>query len=201
MARPTTYPEPDRPRTVPHPRRLPTPPLWITDGEGRIIGIHEHGAGPRADEVDALVDLYARFGPDDRAQGLPPRGADAITAWLDSVQAGVHLLAWDGTTAAGHAMLVPDTGGLYELAIFVGPDYQAAGIGSMLLPALLGHGRRQDVEAVWLTVEPWNRPAVRLYLDYGFAVVDSSEGELRMRFELTDGRPRPDVPCRSGPES
>lgn len=198
MAEPTTHSEPDRPRTVPHPRRLPTPPLWITDGEGRIIGIHEHGAGPRADVVDALVDLYTRFGPDDRAQGLPPRGEDAIRTWLDSVRAGIHLVARDGAVGVGHAMLVPDTEGLYELAIFVRPDYQGAGIGSMLLPSLLGYGRTQDVEAVWLTVEPWNRPAIRLYLDYGFVIVDSSEAEIRMRFELADRRPRPDGRRRSG---
>lgn len=185
MAEQIIHPEPDQPRTVPHPRRLPTPPLWITDDEGRIIGIHGRGDGPRVDEIGTLVDLYTRFDPDDRAQGLPPTGEDAIRRWLASVQAGIHALAWDGEIGVGHAMLVPDTDGTHELAIFVGSAYQGSGIGSMLLPALLGYGRTRGVETVWLAVEPWNRPAVELYLDYGFEVVESNDTELEMTIDLS----------------
>ncbi len=86
--------------------------------------------------------MYLDFDPADRAQGIPP-GARTLSAtgWTHPRRDCLNVIAWDGDEVAGHATLVPD-GDAYELAIFVHQTYQRAGIGTRLIKALLGHGRR-----------------------------------------------------------
>ena len=142
---------------------------------------------PVGDEHEALVDMYVAFDPEDRAQGIPPVGEESIRNWLDEILAEdcLNVVAWDGDRAVGHATLVPDLGEdlddpAYELAIFVLAEYQAAGIGTRLMKTLLGLGREEDIQHVWLTVERWNRPAVALYEKVGFEPSDTGSFELEM---------------------
>lgn len=104
--------------------------------------------------------------------------------WLDRIFAsGLHLVArWD-ETVVGHATLVPAEGGTHELAIFVGSDYQHAGIGSRLLRTLLGHGRTRGVDRVWLTVARENYTAISLYRATGFETTETGP-ELEMERSL-----------------
>jgi len=67
----------------------------------------------------------------------------------------------------------------HELVIFVHPEYQLAGIGSKLIRGLLGHGQREGVTRVWLTVGNNNRVAKRLYRSVGFEV-ETTGGEWEM---------------------
>ena len=163
---------------------FPEPPRSFTDREGRQIDLRELDHRDES-QLDTLVGMYETFDPADRAQGIPPVGEEKIIRWLDSVLASSHdVVALHGDRIVGHATLVPDGEAAFELAIFVHQEYQQAGIGSRLLPALLGYGATAGVERVWLTVERWNHAAIALYKSVGFEVCTSESFELEMALRL-----------------
>jgi GNAT superfamily N-acetyltransferase len=143
---------------------FPTPPVQFIDDEERHIHVHVYDDG-----VGDLRSMYRKFDDESRAQGMPPRGSDRIETWLEEILVdGLHLAASHGDIVVGHAMLLPITESRYELAIFVRPDYQLAGIGSQLIRTLLGYGQTEGVESVWLSVDRNNRVAKHLYQSVGF---------------------------------
>lgn len=158
---------------------FPRPPLLFEDDHGRRIEITA-----AEERTDALVAMYVDYNPADRTQGLPPRTEDGVCRWLDGIFAsGLHLVArWD-ETVVGHTTLVPAEGGTHELAIFVGSDYQHAGISSRLLRTLLGYGRTRGVDRVWLTVARENYTAISLYRATGFETTETGP-ELEMERPL-----------------
>ncbi|MFB6169573.1 MAG: N-acetyltransferase family protein [Haloarculaceae archaeon] len=172
------FPPPDR--------DVPTdpPPTTFTDHHGRSIALRRFGEGPVEDEFEALVAFYLDFPPADRSLGVPPVGEARIRRWLETLADARCLLAWHEDRPVGQAVLVDVEGSTAELAIFVGPAFQHAGVGTHLLGSLLAHGRETGVERVWLLVESENRPAVNLYLDFGFAVVRHRGLALEMEVEL-----------------
>jgi len=169
---------------------FPEPPATFTDREGRTIEIRVLDEEPperRETAITSMVDMYDRFDPADRAQGIPPIGRERVESWLSTLVEGegLNVLAWDGDTVAGHATLVSDDEGAYELAIFVHQDYQRAGIGGRLIRHLLGAGAARGVERVWLTVERWNDAAVGLYGSVGFERTGDDRFEVEMTIWLT----------------
>lgn len=165
------------------------PPHSFTDREGRDIDVRRF----ESSAIDSLVEMYVDFHPEDRAQGIPPKGEETVRTWLDDIidEEGTNVVAWHGDDAVGHATLVPEFRDRpdeeiseHELAIFVIREYQEAGIGSALIEALLGAGREDGVEHVWLTVERWNRAAVGLYEKVGFEPSDTGSFELEMAARL-----------------
>ncbi|CCQ36289.1 GNAT family acetyltransferase [Natronomonas moolapensis 8.8.11] len=158
------------------------PPYEFEDREGRVIEVERYDDG-----IEPLLEMYAAFDPEDRAQGIPPTNEDQIRTWLETlVEAdALNVIAWHGEAPIGHAMLVPDDGGSFELAIFVLREYQNAGIGTGLIEGLLGAGREDGVERVWLSVERWNKPAITLYRKVGFRPTDDGSFELEMSARLT----------------
>lgn len=161
---------------------FPRPPTTFRDGVGREITIRVADE----DDVDPLVEMYAAFPPEDRAQGIPPVGEDAIRDWLSGLLDSecLDVVAVHGDDPVGHAVLVPDADGIYEFAVFVLHSYQGAGIGTELIERLLGHGQAEGVECVWLTVERWNEPAIALYEKAGFETMGSEDFELEMAIRL-----------------
>jgi len=143
---------------------FPSPPRTAEDGEGRTIDYL------LADDPGPVVEMYREFDPADRAQGIPPTDDERIASWVeDLLEAGTNVVALDGDRVVGHAVLVPDEAtDAHELAIFVLQSHQGAGIGTELLKTLLGAGADRGIERVWLTVEPWNHPAIDLYEKVGF---------------------------------
>jgi len=162
------------------------PPRTFTDRDGRELVVRSLGEGPVDDDIEALVTMYEGYDPGDRAQGIPPAGERRIRDWLDNITAEDchNVVAWHDDWPAGHATLVPDRHGACELAIFVDGDYQNAGIGTQLMEALLGYGREQGIERVWLTVERWNEPAIALYHKVGFDRTGDGNFELEMTARL-----------------
>lgn len=160
------------------------PPDTVTDRMGREITIEAYDG-----QFDGLVEMYEQFDPADRAQGIPPVGEERVRTWLETlVGEDCHnVIATHHEAIIGHATLVGDGDGAYELAIFVVQDYQGAGIGQELLERLLGYGERQGVERVWLTVERWNRPAISLYKKVGFETTDAQSFEHEMSLRLGEG--------------
>jgi len=157
------------------------PPRSFTDREGREIEVIRYEEG-----VEPLLGMYEQFDPEDRAQGIPPTKTAQIRSWLQQVlvEDCINVVAWCDGEPIGHAMLVPDGGGASELAIFVLGPYQNAGIGTGLIEALLGAGREDGVEHVWLTVERWNSAATALYRKVGFVPTDDGSFELEMAARL-----------------
>jgi ribosomal protein S18 acetylase RimI-like enzyme len=164
------------------------PPRTFADAEGRELRVHGYGEGPAEDEAEALVEMYVAFDPEDRAQGIPPTGEERVREWLGNILADecVNVVAWHDEDAVGHATLVPDGEDAYELAIFVLSAYQNAGVGTRLIESLLGAGREEGIDRVWLTVERWNTPAVNLYRKVGFESAGSGSFEMEMAALLSE---------------
>ncbi|WP_299233792.1 GNAT family N-acetyltransferase [Natronomonas sp.] len=159
------------------------PPRTFLDREERPIAIRRYAEG-----VDTLAGMYTAFDPEDRAQGIPPAREDQIRTWLEGLFEDdcVNVVAWHDEDPIGHATLVPDGKGACELAIFVLGPYQGAGIGTELIEALLGAGREDGIERVWLTVERWNGAATALYRNVGFESTDTGNFELEMAARLRE---------------
>ncbi|MFT4946536.1 MAG: GNAT superfamily N-acetyltransferase [Natronomonas sp.] len=157
------------------------PPRTVIDGEGREIHLAR-----AADDEDALVEMYLDFAPEDRAQGIPPTKEPDIREWLDAVmtEEGFNVIARHDDDAVGHVMLVADTDGSYELAIFVLQPYQGAKIGTALVETILGAAAEEGVDRVWLSVERWNKPAVNLYEKIGFEPCGGERFERMMALRL-----------------
>jgi ribosomal protein S18 acetylase RimI-like enzyme len=161
---------------------FPRPPFEFEDREERVIGIREYNG-----EYDAVMRMYEEYDPGDRAQGIPPVRGDALKRWLDSILEGVNAVAWDGDDAVGHATLVEDEGmDAHELAIFVAQSHQCAGVGSRLIRVVLSLAYERGVRDVWLSVERWNRAAVRLYNGVGFEKTRQEGFEIEMATRLTE---------------
>jgi len=158
---------------------FPRPPFSFADDEGREVDIRVFDG-----DIDALVEMYERLDPADGAQGIPPRKPDRLRSWVEMLtETGLTLLAWHDGAAVGHAVLVPMDDRRWELAIFVRSDYQHAHVGTALLGCLLGYGRDEGVETVWLSVEHHNEPALGLYESLGFERL-SGQVEYRMERDL-----------------
>jgi ribosomal protein S18 acetylase RimI-like enzyme len=166
---------------------FPTPPQRITDKERRRIKLER----ATEDDFDDLLDMYVDFAPEDRAQGIPPSGEESIMSWLEVVMddESLNVIAWHRRNAVGHAMLVDDGDGSYEVAIFIVQDYQDAGIGTELLRTTLGAAQKRGIDRVWLSVERWNSPAISLYDKLGFERVDNASFEIEMTIRLDTDRP------------
>ena len=163
------------------------PPRSFPDRSDREVVVREFGAGP-VDDFEVLVGMYDGYDTEDRAQGIPPVGEEHVRDWLDTITGDdcFNVVAWHGDWPAGHATLVPDRHGAYELAIFVDGEYQGAGIGTELIKGLLGHGREHGIDHVWLTVEHWNDPAIMLYEKVGFERTGDGGFELEMAATLSE---------------
>jgi ribosomal protein S18 acetylase RimI-like enzyme len=161
---------------------FPEPPRTFEDGEGRSIDVER----ATVEHTPDLVAMYQAFDTADRAQGIPPVQENAIERWLETILAEdcVNVVARHGGDVVGHATLVPDGETGYELAIFVLSDYQGAGIGTELIETLLGLGRTEGIEKVWLTVERWNDPAIALYRTAGFETSGAERFEMEMVIRL-----------------
>ena len=170
-------PYPDEPAD-----EFPRPPRTITDAADRDVDVRVADVTA----TDELAAMYEAFDPADRAQGIPPAREPAIERWLETIleEDCLNVIARHDGVAVGHATLVPDSEGDYELAIFVLSEYQGTGIGTGLLETLLGHAQAEGIEHVWLTVERWNDAAIALYRNMGFETANSERFELEMAILL-----------------
>lgn len=159
--------------------RFPRVPLSFTDQHDRKITVE-----PYDGHTAPLVEMYEEFDRGSQSQGVPPRTTAQIQEWASMLLSdGENVVAFHDDKPIGHAVLVPydDTS---ELAIFVHPEYQSAGIGTHLIRGLLGYGRSHGIGHVWLTVAHDNRIAMRLYRSAGFEIRDEDRGEFEMEREI-----------------
>jgi ribosomal protein S18 acetylase RimI-like enzyme len=152
----------------------------MTDAEGRRVAVR-----PYDDEsFDALVTMYERFDPKQRAQGLPPLATEEIRDWLTRLLTGPSMLAWHDGRVVGHVVFVPDGEGSHELAVFVHQAYQRAGVGTALVRAGLSDASADGVTDVWLWVERWKEGSRAFYRQLGFTEEGRRGLELRMSQSL-----------------
>lgn len=123
----------------------------------------------RETDRPCLEAMYDAFEPKRVAQGLPPSDRHQRTRWLASVlSGGHHLIATIEDRIVGHGMLLPFGEGEAELANFLHQSARDRGIGTIMNGALLDLGRGLGMHRVWLSVEPFNRRAIRSYEKAGF---------------------------------
>lgn len=158
-----------------------------TDAEGRRVAVRPYDS----EAFDALVAMYERFDPEQRAQGLPPLATEEIRDWLTRLLTGPSMLAWHDGRVVGHVVFVPDGAGSHELAVFVHQAYQRAGVGTALVRTGLTHASADGVTDVWLWVERWKEGSRAFYRNLGFTEEDRQGLELRMSQSLpVDPEPR-----------
>jgi ribosomal protein S18 acetylase RimI-like enzyme len=130
------------------------------------------------DDVSALLKqtyIEGNMSPDDIASLTD----DYVTSWIRqaaSADGGVLLGARVGSQLVGYAMLEPGGGrpAIGALALSILRLYRRKGLGERLMRALLADVQRGGkIDEVWLSVEPSNLPARRLYEKLGF--VDRAE--------------------------
>jgi RimJ/RimL family protein N-acetyltransferase len=161
-------------------------PVTLRDREGRVFTVR----ALRPEDRPLLDAFYEAFEPKRAAQGLPPEGAARIARWLDGVLAGgTHLIVEVEGALAGHAMLMP-TGkeGVREYAIFLDQGVRGRGMGTQVNRVSAEVARTLDIDRLWLSVEPHNRPAVRSYqkAGYRFRPATLYSPELEMELDLTE---------------
>ena len=161
-------------------RQFPRPPQEFTDREDRTVRMTAYDG-----EAEPLVAMYTDFDADSRSQGVPPREEPAVHEWVERLlEAGHNVVVWHDEWPVGHAVLIPVEDASAELAIFVHPDYQSAGIGTRLIEVLLRHGREEGVEHVWLAVSQRNHVAMRVYRAVGFETRLREHVEIEMERDL-----------------
>jgi GNAT superfamily N-acetyltransferase len=134
-----------------------------------------------ADSREALEAMYARFEPKGSAMGLPPRSAQELRAWLDSLQGYVSLVVCEGPLVVAHGILCPE-GSSAEVAVFVHQDYRSKGLGRKLLSELIQRARQLGLKRVWGMTEWDNVPMLRLAHSLGFvSASDPREFHLDLR--------------------
>jgi ribosomal protein S18 acetylase RimI-like enzyme len=162
-----------------HQSEFPRPPTTVTDQEARTITVETYDG-----DVNPLVEMYTHFDSESRSQGVPPRKESQIREWVSGLlEDGLNVVVCHEGQIVGHAVLVPHDE-TAELAIFVRPAYQSAGVGTALIRGLLGYGQVHGLEHVWLAVSRDNRIAIRLYRSAGFGVTKRERGEREMEREL-----------------
>jgi len=162
-----------------HQSEFSRPPTTVTDQEGRTITVETYDG-----DVEPLVEMYTHFDSESRSQGVPPRTESQIREWVNGLlNDGLNVVVRHEGGLVGHAVLVPHDE-TAELAIFVRPAYQSAGVGTALIRGLLGHGQADGLEHVWLAVARDNRIAIRLYRSAGFEVTKRERGEHEMERDL-----------------
>lgn len=160
----------------------------LTDKLGGSFAIRPYTAQDRP----ALEAMYVDFRPKRMAQGLPPDSELGLRRWLDGVlRGGEHLVVEVDGELMGHGFLVPmDEDGAVELANFLHQAVRNRGIGTALNRALIELARARGSRRVWLSVEPWNRSAVRSYQKAGFHQLPGSLWAPEIEMEvLLDGAP------------
>lgn len=127
------------------------------------------------DDQSKLAAMYADFEPKRAAQGLPPEGDDRIRQWLERVlRTGRHLIVEVDGRVLGHLMLIPQENGTTELANFLHQSIRNRGIGTALNTLGIRVARDAGLSALWLSVEPANKPAIRSYEKAGFRQLPGS---------------------------
>lgn len=138
-----------------------------------------------ASDLSSVVDMYDDIGPYTRTMGIPPGTREGIERWLEPLfDRGWNLIVLDDETVVGHVAVVPATEAAPELVIFVHDEYHNRGIGTELMKQTIAHARESTHECLTLNVSSSNRPAITVYRNLAFEVINREQDELLMELSL-----------------
>lgn len=157
-------------------------PALLHDKEGRPFTVRALQTRDRP----ALEEFYDAFDPKRAAQGLPPAGQARVARWLDQVLSrGTHLAVERGDHLVGHAMLLPmERPEAEEYAIFLAREVRGQGVGTQVNRVAVEVARAAGATRLWLSVEPFNRAALRSYEKAGFRFVPATIYSPEVEMEL-----------------
>jgi len=142
--------------------------------------------GATEEDIEKLLEMYNAFGPENRAQGIPPGIERRCRSWLETLfEEGHNIVAEGRDQLVGHVVYTPIDDPKPELAVFVHPAYHNRGIGTELCKQAAATALKAGCEELMLHVEQKNRPAIAVYERLGFEIVDGEYG-LEMVLSLDE---------------
>ena len=144
--------------------------------DGRVVVLRLAGPG----DVPAVTTLYLGLSPESFYRRFnTDRPAPALVAQLASFGTGSACLVAAASSDPGRlvaeARYVPIAPGTAELALTVADSYQGAGLGHMLLDALVEQAHAEGLERLRAVVLLANTPMLRLLQRYGWALAAPTE--------------------------
>jgi acetyltransferase len=165
--------------------------------DGRAVVLRLAGPG----DVPALTRLYLELSPESFYRRFNTEQPDpALVAQLAGIGQGTACLV-AAVPCGGHvvaeARYVPIAPGTAELALTVADSYQGAGLGRILLDALVAQARDQGLERLRAVVLLANTPMLRLLQRYGWALAERTEDFSVAFLEISVAGGMPGWPERS----
>jgi L-amino acid N-acyltransferase YncA len=160
--------------------------------DGRAIRLRRAGEA----DVPAITMLYLELSPESfRRRFYTERPSPALVARFASLGSGtvcvVAAAPGSPNVLAAEARAVPLGPGTAELALTVDDRYQGAGLGRLLLDALITHARQDGIERLRATVLLSNTPMLRLLQRYGWVLAGPTEeySETSVEISAVGGMP------------
>jgi len=141
----------------------------------------------------SLDDLPSVAALDRQAFGDDAYVAMTLRQFYD-LAGSLFLVAVGDEEVVGYALVLAgaddDRGCFVSMA--VAPEWRRRGVGQLLMTDMLGGKRAKAFSAIWLTVEPKNKPAIRLAENFDFVVTHEDPdyfGNDRTRLVMTRQTP------------
>jgi RimJ/RimL family protein N-acetyltransferase len=156
-------------------------PVEVRTRKGRTLQVREYSL----EDLGALVEMYKSFEPKLVAQGLPPPDVPRIAHWLDKLQNKSRgLVALEGAKVVAHSVLCPIAADTVEFAVFVHQDCREEGLGTALSLLAFDWAYQMGFSEAFLTTEPSNFRAMRLFRKLGFQITSRYGDECEMKLAL-----------------
>jgi L-amino acid N-acyltransferase YncA len=144
--------------------------------DGRVVVLRLAGPG----DVPAIAGLYLDLSPESFYRRFnTERPAPALVAQLASFGSGAACLVAAAPSDPGRvvaeARYVPIAPATAELALTIADSYQGAGLGRILLGALVGRARADGLERLRAVVLLANTAMLHLLQSYGWALAAPTE--------------------------
>jgi L-amino acid N-acyltransferase YncA len=151
---------------------------------------HEHICRFAADkDIPAILHMYHLYTPKMSILGLPPADPDSLEVWVKRFFTGgiknIVVMDPDGSVI-GHAAVIPTDAESCEYFMALLPTEQHAGVGRLLMEAVIETVRYLGRHRLWIVVDRRNIPAVRLHRKRGFTARGGVlSGDVEMELELS----------------
>jgi L-amino acid N-acyltransferase YncA len=151
---------------------------------------HEHVCRFAADkDIPAILRMYRAYTPKMGILGLPPADPDLLTRWVKRFFSGetknIVVMDPDGSVI-GHAAVIPEDSESCEYFMALLPTEQHAGVGRLLMEAVIETVRYMGRRRLWIVVDRRNIPAVRMHKKRGFVPQgEVTGGDVEMEFILS----------------
>jgi L-amino acid N-acyltransferase YncA len=166
--------------------------------DGRVVVLRLAGPG----DVPAITRLYLELSPESFYRRFnTDQPAPALAAQLASFGSRdaclVAAAPSDPGRVVAEARYVPIAPGTAELALTVHDGYQGAGLGHILLDALVERARAEGLERLRAVVLLANTPMLRLLQHYGWALAAPTEDFSAAFLEISASGGMPGWPAGS----